>query len=255
MISPAILMVLELGVSMPPVEIAPGDHALTVVSSLDGSPQPYRLYVPAAFKKGQALPLVVVLHGKGVDHNAWFDLTPIKQVAERYGWLAAAPNGRGDHYYSGPGEQDVLDIIAEVRRTCRVDADRLYLTGHSMGGWGTWYIGLRHRELFAAICPMAALTPPIDLMENARHLAPFIIHDTGDDVVPVDDSRRAARRLVDLGISFQYREETGYAHSSKMIGDNLPRVFDWFLAHPRLERPSQAAIPTSRDREGADTKD
>ena len=236
-----IVTVVLVGVSMAAAEIPPGDHALTIISSVDGSKQPYRLFVPTASRKNEPLPFVVVLHGKGVDHNAWFDLTPVKEVAERYGYIVAAPNGRGEWYYRGDGEQDVLDIIAEVKKTCRVDEDRVYLAGHSVGSMGTWRIGLRQPDLFAAICPMAGMVS-VELLPNARHLAPFVIHDAGDDVVPVKNSRRPAQRLAELGISFQYREETGYAHSSKMIGDNLPRILDWFNSHHRVNRPGRVTF-------------
>jgi predicted esterase len=219
-----------------PVRIAPGDHALTFQSTVDGSVQPYRLFVPRAASGGKPLPLVVVLHGKGADHNTWFDVTPIQECAERHDAIVAAPEGRGDGLYRGPGEQDVLDVIQSACGRCVVDADRVYLVGHSMGGWGTWWIGLRHPDRFAAICPMAA-TAPVDLLPNALHLAPFIIHDAGDDVIPIDHSRRAASELARLGISFQYREETGYGHSSKLIGGNLERIFHWLEQHPRVTRP------------------
>lgn len=220
----------------------PGDHSLTVVSRADGSAQPYRLFVPKAARQGKPMPLLVVLHGKGVDHNAWFDLTPVKDVADRFGYVVAAPNGRGDRYYDGPGEQDVLDVIDDVARRCAIDADRVYLTGHSMGGWGTWYLGLRHPDRFAAIAPMAGLAPPLERLPNARHLAPFIIHDTDDDVVPVAESRGPAGRLAELGISFRYREESGFGHRSALIGANLPRLLEWFNAHPRVHRPGRVTF-------------
>lgn len=226
------------------VRIAPGDHALTFESTVDGSVQPYRLFVPRAASGGTPLPLVIVLHGKGANHNTWFDVTPIKEHAERRGAIVAAPEGRGDGLYRGPGEQDVLDVIQSVCRSCSVDPDRIYLMGHSMGGWGTWWIGLRHPDRFAAICPMAAMVPS-DLLPNARHLAPFIIHDADDDVVPIDHSRRAASELTRLGISFQYREESGYGHSSKLIGDNLERIFNWLDQHPRVTRPQRITYVTN----------
>ncbi len=204
-----------------------GDHSLSLSSTIDGSEQPFRLFIPTAIRNPTPLPLVVVLHGKGVDHNAWFEKTPIAEFAERFGYLVAAPNGRGEDYYRDEGEQDVLDIMALIRKNLNVDENRVYLAGHSMGGWGTWYIALRHPELFSAICPMSAPVP-FELLPAARNLSPLIIHDADDDVISVQQSRDAAKRLADLGVSFQYREEHGYGHSSRMIGDNLQRVFDWF---------------------------
>jgi poly(3-hydroxybutyrate) depolymerase len=215
--------------------MTPGASRLTITSTVDGTKQPYCLFVPTAVDSAATLPLMVVLHGRGVTHHAWFELTPVKEIAEQYGYVVAAPNGRGENYYEGPGEQDVLDIISEVRTMLPIDADRIFLAGHSMGGWGAWHIGLRNAELFGSISPLAAVLPPIDgpMWERARSLDPFIIHDTGDDIVPVDASRTAVRELTDRGISFRYREETGYAHSSRMIGDNLPRIFEWFNGHRR----------------------
>ncbi len=220
-----------------------GDQARTFISTVDGSTQPYRLYVPQAWSEGNPLPLAVVLHGKFVDQNAWFDYTPIKEFAEKYGYIAVAPYARGDYFYQGPGEQDVLDIIAEVERIYSVDPERVYLMGHSMGGWGTWWIGLRHPDLFATICPMAGFAP-LELLPNALHLDPLIIHDATDPIVSVEHSRSAVARLQGLGISYSYREEQGYGHDSRMIGDNLDRVFEWLNAHRLNSKPDRVALTT-----------
>jgi hypothetical protein len=91
---------------------------------------------------------------------------------------------------------------------------------------------------------------PLELLPNALHLSPFIIHDTGDPIVPVEESRAAARRLVDLGISFRYKEETGYGHSSKIIGDNLQCLFDWMEHHPSIERPRRISFVTRSPKVG-----
>lgn len=226
-----------------PMVQSPGDQARTFISTMDGSTQPYRLYVPQAWSEGNPLPLAVVLHGKFVDQNAWFDYTPIKEFAEKYGYIAAAPYARGDYFYQGPGEQDVLDIIAEVKRIYSVDPERVYLMGHSMGGWGTWWIGLRHPDVFATICPMAGFAP-LELLPNALHLDPLIIHDATDPIVSVEHSRGAAARLQGLGISYSYREEQGYGHDSRMIGDNLDRVFEWMNAHRLNSKPDRVALST-----------
>jgi|GEM_PF-512062 len=229
--------------SMIAKEVSPGDHALSFKSSYDGTMQPYRLFIPSDIKKEKTLPLLVVLHGKGVNQDAWFDYTPVKEFAEKHGYIVAAPHARGDSFYRGAGEQDVLDIIKLIREQFAVDQDRIYLMGHSMGGWGSWWIGLRHPDLFAAIFPMAGHAP-MELLQNARHLSPFIIHDTDDPIVPVTYSRNSASTLANLGISFRYREEQGYGHSSKIIGDNFPRLFDWMKNHKRISKPRRVTFIT-----------
>ena len=230
--------------------LPPGDHALMIVSSYDGTQQPYRLYLPTLIDAtSESLPLVVVLHGKTVDHNAWFDLTPIKEYGEKYGYIVAAPYGRGDYFYQGPAEQDVLDMIDEVQQRYQIAPDRIYLMGHSMGGWGTWWIGLRHPDLFASLCPMAGFSP-FELLPNAGHLAPLIIHDQDDPIVSVEHSQKTVQRLQQLGLFHEYREEQGYGHESRMIGDNLDRVFQWMNHHRRPDLPRSITYVTRTPRCG-----
>lgn len=220
--------------------VSPGDHQMTFTSTWDGTEQPYRLFVPRGVGE-RPLPLAVVLHGHGVDHNAWFDFTPIKSAAEGQGYAVAAPLGRGNGWYRAAAERDVLDIMDHVATQFAVDADRVYLMGHSMGGWGTAWIGLRNAERFAAIAPMSGWAP-LDLLPNARHLAPFLVHDADDPIVPAGNSRTAVARLGELGISHRYREEIGYGHASALIGDNFARLFDWFGQHRRVTNPRRVTL-------------
>lgn len=221
--------------------LAPGDHARTFVSSWDGTVQPFRFFVPETAEPKESLPLLVVLHGKGVDQNAWFDLTPVKKHAEEHDFVVAAPHGRGSWWYRGAAEQDVLDIVAEAQRLAPVDLARIHLIGHSMGGWGTWWIATRQPDLFATACPMSGF-PPRDMLASARWLDPFAIHDVGDPIVPVEFSREPMSMLASMGIGARYREERGYGHESRMIGDNFERVFSWLEDHRRVERPSRVSL-------------
>lgn len=222
-------------------KLPPGEYAREFKAD-DGTTQPYRLFVPScAAQTTQALPLVVVLHGWGVDEHAWFKFTPVKRVAEQFGYVVAAPYGRGNWWYRGPAEQDVLATIADVRTCVRIDSRRIYLAGHSMGGWGTWFIGLRHPDVFAAIAPMAGFDPG-ELAGAAVALRPYVVHDAVDPIVPVAQSRRPVELMARSGITHVYHEEIGYGHASRMIGDHLERVFEWFRQHPRESRPRRLAL-------------
>ncbi|MCX7625869.1 MAG: hypothetical protein N2Z21_06620, partial [Candidatus Sumerlaeaceae bacterium] len=78
-------------------QLGPGEHGLQFVSTDDGTTQPYRLFIPQSISEtSQALPLVVVLHGWGVDEFAWFKFTPVKRIAEEFGYVVAAPYARGN---------------------------------------------------------------------------------------------------------------------------------------------------------------
>ena len=224
-------------------EPTPGDHALTFTAGYDGSLEPYRLFIPEQARDKIPLPLLVVLHGKGADQNTWFDYTPVRKFAAEKGYVVAAPQARGDYFYRGAAEQDVLDMIRIVQDMLPIDPDRIYLMGHSMGGWGCFWIGLRNPDVFAALCPMSGFAPS-ELLSNARHLSLFMIHDSDDPVVPVQNFRDAAVKLASLGISFRYKEEQGYGHDSKMIGNNFPELFDWMEAKRRISNPRRITITT-----------
>ncbi len=244
-----ILMFLIFSFSYGETDLKSGDKAMIFNSSYDKTEQPYRLYIPTTYDKSRQYPLLVVLHGKWVNQNAWFDYTPVKEHAEKRGYIVAAPFGRGDYFYRGAAEQDVLDIISEIKKAYNIDNKRVYLIGHSMGGWGTWWIGLRNQDLFATICPMAGMTPA-DLLPNAELLDPFIIHDADDPIVNVKNSRKPVSIFGKLGVSFRYKEEHGYGHASKMIGDNFENLFDWFDAHQINDKPDRIKIVTRTPAKG-----
>ena len=219
----------------------------------DGTLQPYALYVPRDYDARRAWPLVVALHGAGSNHRhmlrrvfgldnrpgetdeeASRNELPLPDVEA----LVVAPYGRGELMgYDGLGEEDVLRVIADVRRAYKIDPERISLTGLSMGGGGTWTIGLRHPELFAALAPVCGVTDvrkwikpaelgdydlkaleavsPPAFAENAAHLRVFIFHGDADPVVPVSDSRRMVERfkaLGWLGKSVMYTEYPGVDH-------------------------------------------
>ncbi len=136
--------------------------------------------------------------------------------------LVVSPFGRGALMgYDGLGEEDVMRVIADVRRAYNIDPERMTLTGLSMGGGATWAIGLRHPEMFAALAPVCAMSnfvstiPPSELpfydvahlralsppaiAENAAHVQVMIFHGADDPTVPVEDSRVMAARYRALG--------------------------------------------------------
>lgn len=117
-------------------------------SGIDGSLEPYWLSVPAEYKGDKPFPLVVSLHG----HGGWgVFLGKISGTsADR---ITVSPHGRGSMDYFFVAEDSVLSAIREVQQDYRIDLDRVYMTGGSMGGTGSWALGVRFPDIFAAIVP------------------------------------------------------------------------------------------------------
>ena len=140
----------------------PGDYAKNYLRSrTDGSVQPYGIWVPRDYAPDKKFALIVQLHGIGPKSLAgrrhlwggmgvkdWVD--PVAPV------LVASVYGRGNNFYQGQGEEDVLEVVADVQRRYSVDPDRIYIMGHSMGGAGAWMVGLRYPDRFGSITPIDA---------------------------------------------------------------------------------------------------
>jgi predicted esterase len=239
-----------------PYATATGPMVKAYRADWDGTLQPYALYVPGAYDRHRAWPLVVALHGALSDHR--HNLRRVFGLDNRPGesdyeasrnWdqpfpdvpaLVVSPYARGELMgYDGLGGDDVMRVIADVRRAYNVDAVRISLTGLSMGGGGAWAIGLRHPEMFAALAPvcgltdfgrmiqpslaplydlaaMEALAPPA-LAGNAAQLEVLMFHGAADPTVPVGDSRRMVdrfRALGWLGKNVHYTEYAGVGHAA-----------------------------------------
>ncbi len=149
------------------------------------------------------------------------------------------PEGPPDGWYRL--EHDLMDILDQVEEKFLVDADRVYLTGISYGGFGTWHIAARHPERFAAIAPVVGYGHPDGVEPIARHGLPVWCFAGGRDaVVPPQYFYLAMNRLQELGhtgILFTNHEDMGHdAWVRIYAGQDL---YDWFLKHSRSDRANR----------------
>lgn len=193
-----------------------GDWHRAYRSNVDQTLQPYRLYVPSNYDRAKATPLIVALHGMGGDENSMFDSygKELPADAEKAGFLVAAPKGRGQaSMYRGTAEQDVLDVLAEVERTYNVDKNRVYLMGHSMGGFGTWSVAMAHPELFAALGPISG-GGDTNGMVKIKDIPQYVTHGDDDRTVNVNQSRTMVEAGRKAGAQITYVEVPGGSHVS-----------------------------------------
>lgn len=180
-------------------------------SKIDGSCQPYTVYLPDGYRAERKYSLLVNLHGYGgTDYNGVEDLVKYYRPDD---FIIVAPFGRGALAYASVGEQDVLDVIDLMQRTYSIDPDRIYLMGSSMGGCGAWRIGQFYADRFAAVAPFCGWTD-IKYFSNLSNLPVFIVHGADDLSVPVSCSRVAAASLRELGYGARYDELPGVGHNA-----------------------------------------
>jgi pimeloyl-ACP methyl ester carboxylesterase len=227
-----------------PVKTLRGDYRWAYRSEVDQSLQPYRVFVPSKYDPTKPTPLVVALHGMGGDENSYFtayDNGIIKREAEARGYLVVCPKGRGPaSMYMGEAERDVMDVIAAIRRDYKVDADRIYLTGHSMGGYGTWAIAAKYPDLFAAIAPIAGGGNPQSL-SKIIHVPEIVIHGDKDPTVSIERSRVMVKAGQSFGIKIKYIEVAGGNHTDIAVPAQKD-IFDWFDAHKRQPRAAATGV-------------
>lgn len=250
----------------------------------DDTPQYCRAYLPGGYDPAKKWPLVLQLHGYNPANPQYWDWWsadsrhggPNTEFAGASpGVIYIEPHGRGNTQYIAFGDADVLRCIAEARKLFRIDEDRTYLTGDSMGGWGTWNVATRHPELFAAIAPIFGGVDYHSTMaeEVARGLTPaerfinekssswgmadslvntpvFVHHGDADAAVNVEWSRWGVRLMQRWGYDIRYREYPGKIHEALQINNGQMNI-DWFLGHVRNPDPRKVRIRSGELRNAA----
>jgi len=181
----------------------------------------YTLYVPETYDPVVEWPLIIGLHGGGPDGKRRDEVVGsgrsamnfYRDLAGRHGFLVACPDALRAPWGAPGNEEMVRALIEELKHLYNVDLDRVYLTGHSMGGFGTWHLGPILAEDLAAISPMAGGggDNAVGRLEATRTPV-FIYHSDDDRVVGVDSDRQVARRLRDTDLDFVYTELPGQGH-------------------------------------------
>jgi poly(3-hydroxybutyrate) depolymerase len=210
-------------------------HKRTFISNIDGSLQYYAV-VPAQ-KPSRQNALVLTLHGASVEAIGQARAYQAKD------WCTiVAPTNRRPYGFDWEdiGRLDAIEVLNIAKKAYLHDPARVALTGHSMGGHGTWSIGTLYPNLFAAICPSAgwisfqsyaggyAPTDPnatqqllldsasaSDTMARDRNTLEenvYILHGAVDDNVPVTEARTMKKALEDIGTHLEYHEQPGANH-------------------------------------------
>lgn len=126
-----------------------GSRLRAYISPIDGTVQTYSVSVPKNYDPQTKWPLIVSLHGHG-----WYGKFQGHPAPQYSGVICLSPQGRGSTDYKEIGEDDVMSAIEEVKRDFNIDEDRVYLTGTSMGGTGSFSIATHYADQFAAIMPI-----------------------------------------------------------------------------------------------------
>ena len=196
----------------------------------------YLLYLPEGYEHGKRWPLILYLHGKSLRGN---DLEKLKsyglaaQLEKELSipFIVVSPQCPDDRLWTDE-EQNLLRLIDHVSSVYSVDTDRIYASGHSMGGRGTWILAARHPDKFAAIVPLADAPPVADLAKLVARVPAWAFHGAKDDLVPVENMRRFVASVKAEGGSIWYTELPEGDHFILDAYSNKD-IYDWLLRQKR----------------------
>jgi predicted peptidase len=201
----------------------------------------YLLHLPASYdaEPERHWPLIVFLHGIGERGS---DLEKVKlhgipMHVERdpdFPFVTLSPQCPDGLYW--PHVVVLLGgLIRDTLARLRVDPDRVYLTGLSMGGQGTWELAMTYPELFAAIAPICGPLPASHRSRSAAiaHLPIWVFHGEDDPVVPLEDSLAMVGMLQASGAEPRLTVYPGVEHDSWIATYADPALYEWLLQHER----------------------
>lgn len=262
----ALAMVLAAGVvagaiTVPAQAIETGflDRTVTV----DGSEFRYQVFVPRSFTRSRSWPVILALHGGGQYGNDGLIQTQtglgtaIRRHSDRFPVIVVFPQSRADRTpgWHAAGGRVALSALNNALAEFNGDQSRVYLTGHSAGGNGTWYLASHYPERFAAlvvvcgwiserrgttsgvaypsIAPAGAADPFAAVAKRVSMLPVWIFHGDADKTVSVEESRRMAAALKAVGANVQYTEFAGVDHNAWDPAYDRADLMVWLLRQRR----------------------
>jgi predicted peptidase len=225
---------------------------------VDGTEYRYQIFVPESWSPLEKWPVVLFLHGageRGTDGRAQTEVgigPAIRRDPSRFPAVVVMPQcRRGVWWNDETMERLALGTLEEAIAQFNGDPNRIYLTGLSMGGYGTFHFAAAHPGRFAALVPICGgITPPQVLRREGNpadeaggpyRLAAagigatpvWIFHGEADPVVPVSESRRMAKALEEAGAAVRYTEYEGVGHNSWDRAYAEPGLLTWMLSQRR----------------------
>lgn len=203
----------------------------------EGVEQRYTVFVPAQYDADESWPAIFFMHGageRGTDNHLQLEvgLGPVvKRQADTFPAIVFFPQARFDWSQDRPDLPRALSEFAQVEQAFSIDPTRVYVTGISMGGHGTWDAVQLCPDRFAAAVPVCGFFD--NRIEPFLELPSWFFHGAQDSVVPVRHSRTAVEAIRNAGGDVQYTEFPDVEHDSWIPTYDTPELYPWLFAQRR----------------------
>lgn len=227
----------------------------------------YMLYLPASYVENDPPPLLLFLHGAG-ERGSDLSLTavhgPLKLASNtrllerRFEWtefpfVVAAPQCPAGEWWLN---EHLIEVMNDVLQKVKVDQSRMYMTGLSMGGFGTWSFASEYPDFFAAIVPICGsgdapgwsglrnytqMDIPKAKIEQLVGIPVWAFHGESDPVVNIEEQRKTIEEVRALGGEAEFTTYPGVGHDSWTTTYNNKEVYEWLLSHKKKPASAKSA--------------
>ena len=200
----------------------------------------YLIALPKDYDKEEKWPLLLFLHGKGErgdDLNLVKVHGPPKLIDEgmEFPFVVVSPQCPEDQWWQ---PVELIALLDEIVAKYNVDEDRIYVTGLSMGGYGTWSLAHHAPRRFAAIAPICGPVIP-NWAKDIPHVPVWVFHGAKDETVPVEWSEEIVEKLEEEMGDVRLTIYPDAGHDSWTESYANPKLYEWLLSH-RRQQPAPA---------------
>ncbi|HEV3236430.1 MAG TPA: prolyl oligopeptidase family serine peptidase [Gemmataceae bacterium] len=209
-----------------------------IYKDADGKEAKYVVFVPKGYTGDKAYPLILFLHGSGetgTDGKKQAEVglgKAIRAQEDSFPFIAVFPQSQKRNWQATSEDgKRALAILDEVEKNYKVDKKKVYLTGLSMGGYGTWSFAAAFPDRWAAIVPICGFGDSKSV-EKIKNIPCWCFHGEADKAVNVEMSRKIIKALKDAGAKeVEYTEYPGVGHNSWDKAYATKELYDWLLKH------------------------
>jgi len=200
----------------------------------------YLLFLPEDYdKKQQQWPMILFLHGageRGIDLNLVKKHGPPKIVEQQkdFPFIVVSPQCPQDRWWTDETEM-LINLLDDIVSRYNVDTERIYLTGLSMGGYGTWTLAAAYPERFAAIAPICGGGERY-MADKFKNVPVWAFHGAKDNLVPPVKSEEMVNAINARGGNAKLTVYPDATHDSWTATYDNPELYSWFLKHRKNKK-------------------
>lgn len=201
----------------------------------------YLIYLPKNYSVQKKYPLVIYLHGgshKGNDLNKLkeYGLPYLVDTGKDFDFIIVSPQCPDNKYWSS--ENWFEPLYEKILSKYQIDTNRVYLTGISMGGYGTYIVAMDFPDKFAAIMPLCGGCNDSDTTRicNLKDTPIWTFHGTADDMIPISETERIVTALSECNGNIKFTKLKGEGHGIQYLYEKNSEIYKWMLKQKKKKR-------------------